>query len=301
LHREEDFAAQHSEYVEPVRTRFGDREVYECPPNGQGLIALMMLRLADRIGMSKGSEADRIHLLAEITKAAYHARDLYVADPAHGEVDVEHFLSDQWVERVLPHIDMRRAKPLATWDEVRHRDTVYLSVVDRDRNAVSFINSLFSGFGSGIFVPGCGVMLHNRGSSFRTQPGHPNAIAPGKRPLHTIIPGMVVENGRATMPFGVMGGQYQATGHVQFLSNVYDLGLDIQSASDAPRSFATEGRLEVERTVPPDVMDDLRGRGHELEIVDSPIGGCQAILIDHERGALLGASDHRKDGFALGY
>lgn len=301
LHSEEDFASQRSDYVEPVRTRFGDREVYECPPNGQGLIALMMLRLADRIGMPTGSEADRIHLLAEITKAAYHARDLHLADPAHGKVDVEHFLSDDWVERALPHIDMKRAKPLATWDEVRHSDTVYLTVVDRDRNAVSFINSLFSAFGTGIFVPGCGVMLHNRGSAFRTRPGHPNAIAPGKRPLHTIIPGMVVENGRAAMPFGVMGGHYQATGHVQFLSNVYDLGLDLQSASDLPRSFATEGRLEIEPTVAPEVLDDLRSRGHELEIVDSPIGGCQAILIDHERGVLLGASDHRKDGMALGY
>lgn len=301
LHSEEDFALQTSDYVEPIHAPFRDVDVYECPPNGQGLIALMMLRLADRLRAENLSSADRIHLLAEITKAAYHARDAYLCDPAHGEVPIEHLLSDDWVDRMVPHIDMARAKPLPSWDEVEHKDTVYLTVVDRDLNAVSFINSLFAAFGTGILVPGCGVMLHNRGSAFRTNPGHPNAIAPGKRPMHTIIPGMVVKNGRAVMPFGVMGGHYQAAGHTQFLGNVYDLGMDVQSASDAPRSFATEGRLEIEPTVPNDVMDDLRRRGHDLEIVGSPIGGCQAIMIDEERGALLGASDHRKDGFALGY
>jgi gamma-glutamyltranspeptidase/glutathione hydrolase len=173
-------------------------------------------------------------------------------------------------------------------------------VVDRELNAVSFINSLFGAFGSGIFAPKSGVLLHHRGSAFRTTPGHPNAISPGSRPLHTIIPGLVMKGGRAILPFGVMGGQYQATGHVDFLSKVFDLGLDIQQASDAPRSFATAGRLQLEPTFAPDVVEDLRRRGHEIEIVDSPIGGCQAILIDHQRGALFGASDHRKDGFALG-
>ena len=299
-HAEGDFAAQRSNWVEPIRTRFRDLDVYECPPNGQGLIALMMLNLADHVDLKGGSVADRTHILAEITKAAYHARDSHLCDPAHGELPVEHFLSQDWVKRVLPHIDGKRAKTLPTWDEVTHKDTVYLTVVDRDLNAVSFINSLFGAFGSGILAPKSGVLLHHRGSAFRTIPGHPNAIGPGKRPLHTIIPGMVMKDGRALMPFGVMGGQYQATGHVDFLSKVFDLGLDIQSASDAPRSFATEGRLQLEPTFAPDVVEDLRRRGHEIEIVDSAIGGCQAIMIDHERGALLGASDHRKDGFALG-
>ena len=299
-HTEADFARQRSQAVEPIRTGFRDMDVYECPPNGQGLIALMMLNLAQHVDLA-GPEADRTHILAEITKAAYHARDSHLGDPAHGDVPVEHFLSENWVRRVLPHIDSRRAKALPTWDEVAHNDTVYLTVVDRDLNAVSFINSLFSAFGSGILAPNAGVLLHHRGSQFRTVPGHPNAIGPGKRPLHTIIPGMVMKKGRALMPFGVMGGQYQSTGHVDFLSKIFDLGLDIQEASDAPRSFATEGRLQLEPTFAPDVVKDLRGRGHEIEIVDSPIGGCQAIMIDHERGALFGASDHRKDGFALGF
>lgn len=301
LHAADDFARQESDYVEPIRTQYKDVEVYECPPNGQGLIALMMLRVADRISMPSPSVADRIHLLAEMTKAAYHARDAYLCDPAHRRVPVERLLSDDWADAVASRIDMRRASSPLVWDEVEHADTVYLTVVDRDLNAVSFINSLFSGFGSGILVPGCGVMLHNRGSAFRTVPGHPNAIGPGKRPLHTIIPGMVVRDGRALMPFGVMGGQYQATGHVNFLSNVYDLGLDIQSASDAPRSFATAGRLEIEPTIAPEVAYELAERGHKVELVEAPIGGCQAILIDESRGALFGASDHRKDGLALGF
>ncbi len=142
---------------------------------------------------------------------------------------------------MLPRIDRERAAEPVLSDEVPHRDTVCLSVVDRDRNCVSFINSIFNSFGSGIYVPESGVLLHNRGLSFRFSPGHANSIAPGKRPLHTIIPGMVCRHGRAVMPFGVMGGQYQATGHVDFLNNVYGRGLDPQDASDTPRTFATEG------------------------------------------------------------
>ncbi len=301
LHAEADFADQRAVYETPIRTHYKGVEVYECPPNGQGLIALMMLALADKVSLPEDSPADRIHLLAEFTKAAYNARDRHLADPLHHPVAVEHYLSEEWSRRVVPRIDRDRASAPLHWDEVAHEDTVTLCVVDRDGNAVSFINSLFAAFGSGIFVAGCGVMLHNRGSAFRATPGHPNAIAPGKRPLHTIIPGMVMKGGEALMPFGVMGGHYQATGHAHFLSGVFDRGLDVQVASDAPRSFATGGRLEIEPTVPDEVAAELARRGHEVAVVDSPIGGCQAILIDRARGTLMGASDHRKDGMALGY
>ena len=301
LHAIEDFAAQRATVETPIATRFRDHDVYECPPNGQGLIALMMLRLAEKLDLATGSEADRIHLLAEITTAAYHARDAHLADPLHGPVAVEHFLSDAWTNRILPRIDRGRARRPLYWDDVPHTDTVCLSVVDRDRNAVSFINSIFNGYGSGIYVPESGILLHNRGLSFRFRPGHPNSIAPGKRPMHTIIPGMVCRDGRAVMPFGVMGGHYQATGHLGFLSNVLDRGLDIQAACDAPRSFATDGRLQVEPTVSAETLAELRRRGHEIDLQTVPIGGCQAILIDEARGALYGASDHRKDGIALGY
>ena len=303
LHTAADFAATRADYVEPISTRFRGVDVYECPPNGQGVIALMILGLLDELGMPEGPDrqADRIHLLAEATKAAYGARDAHLADPDHGDMAVAHFLSGDWARRMAPHIDRTRATPARFFDEIEHKDTVYLTVVDRDRNAVSFINSLFAGFGSGILAPQSGVMLHNRGMAFSTRSGHPNAIAPGKRPLHTIIPGMVVKDGRAVMPFGVMGGHYQATGHADFLAHVYEGGLDVQSASDQPRSFAFDGRLQLEPTVPSSVAASLAERGHELEMLDGPLGGCQAILIDDARGVLMGASDHRKDGMALGY
>ena len=301
LHEAGDFDAQRSETVEPIATRFCGHDVYECPPNGQGLIALMMLRLAEKLDLASQAEADRIHLLAEITKAAYLARDTYLADPRQVLVPLEALLSDAWVDSILPRIDRSRAGPPAFSDEVPHRDTVCLSVVDRDRNCVSLINSIFNAFGSGIYVPGSGVLLHNRGLSFRFSPGHANSIAPGKRPLHTIIPGMVCRDGRAVMPFGVMGGQYQATGHVDFLNNVYGRGLDPQDASDTPRTFATEGALQVEPTLSPGIVENLRARGHAIAVQTTPIGGCQSVLIDEARGALFGGSDHRKDGIALGY
>ncbi len=303
LHTMEDFAAQRSEYVEPISAPYGDHEIFECPPNGQGLAALMILRTLagyDLAG-SRYSEADRIHLLAEATKAAYRARDAFFGDPRMVPVAVEKFLSDDYAENIRRRIDLAHASDPVIWDEPEHKDTIYLTVVDRDRNAISFINSLFHDFGSGILAPESGVLLHSRGSMFRTIPGHPNAIAPGKRPLHTIIPAMVVKEGRAVMPFGVMGGNYQACGHANFISRVLDEGLDPQQAAEAPRSFAFGGVLQIETTISPEAAADLAKRGHKLERQVKPLGGCQAIWIDHRCGVLIGGSDPRKDGCALGY
>ncbi|MGH7191759.1 MAG: gamma-glutamyltransferase, partial [Acetobacteraceae bacterium] len=182
-----------------------------------------------------------------------------------------------------------------------HADTAYLAVVDRDGNAASFINSLFQSFGSGILAENSGVMLQNRGFGFNLVRGHPNAIAGGKRPMHTIIPGMLTKEGQAVMPFGVMGGHFQPVGQTLFLTNFLEYGLDIQEALDRPRVFPNAGKLEIERGLPLTTLAGLEGRGWPLTVVDRPHGGGQAIWIDREKGVLAGGSDPRKDGLALGY
>jgi gamma-glutamyltranspeptidase/glutathione hydrolase len=180
-------------------------------------------------------------------------------------------------------------------------DTVYISVVDEDRNAISFINSTYWAFGSGITCPETGVVLQNRGTSFRMDPAHPNALAPGKRPMHTIMPGMVTRNGRVVMPFGVMGGDYQPMGHAHLLTSVLDFGMDVQAALDSPRVFHDDGQLKVERGIPEATRSGLRALGHELAETPEPFGGGQAIWIDWDKGTLTGGSDPRKDGMAAGY
>ncbi len=300
-HSAEDFSAHASEYVTPISAKYRDYDIAECPPNGQGLAALMIMRTLAGFDVKSLSEADRIHLLAEATKAAYRARDAFFCDPAVGNIDTGSFLSDRYIDAIRTAIDMKRASTAEAWDDIEHRDTVYVTVVDRDLNAISLINSLFYPFGSGIYAPKSGVLLHNRGWSFRAKPGHPNSLGPRKRPMHTIIPGMMMQNGRTVMPFGVMGGHYQAAGHANLISNVLDLGFDIQAAAEAPRTFAFDGVLSLETTVSADIKDDLAARGHKVRWSEEPIGGCQAIRIDRERGVLLGASDHRKDGLALGF
>jgi gamma-glutamyltranspeptidase/glutathione hydrolase len=272
------------------------------PAGRQGLAALMILRTIEgmNFGEARYSEADRIHLLAEATKAAYRARDAYFCDPAYGPTATRAFLSDEWAAQTRSRISCERTTAPTLWDGAEHRDTVLVCVVDRDRNAVSLINSLFAPFGSGIFEPQTGILLHNRGTGFRTDPRHPSAIAPRKRPMHTIIPAMLYRDGRPVMPFGVMGGHYQATGHAHFISQILDHGRGIQAAADAPRSFAFDGKLSLESTIAPDIKDDLARRGHIVEWSDFAIGGAQAVWIDESRGVLFGASDHRKDGMALG-
>ncbi|MEQ8827520.1 MAG: gamma-glutamyltransferase, partial [Parvibaculum sp.] len=219
-----------------------------------------------------------------------------------GEVPVDWLLSEKLADELAARIDPdRRIDDLSTLRDPLNRDTVYLTVVDKDRNAVSFINSLFFGFGSGILAPGSGVMFQNRGSGFVMEEGHPNCVLGGKRPLHTIIPAMMVEKGRATMPFGVMGGAYQAVGHAHVVSNMLDYGMDVQEALDSPRAFPGAEALDVERGLSTEAREGLVARGHAVKDAVMPHGGGQAIFIDHERGTLIGGSDPRKDGAAVGY
>ncbi len=301
IHSIDDFARYRPEETAPITASYRGYTLAECPPNGQGLAALIMARLIESFDVASLSEVDRIHLLAEATKAAYRQRDALIGDPAHMVVSVEEVLSDAAIDALRAKIDMDRASPSEAYDLPPHRDTVYVSVVDAEGNAMSLINSIFHAFGSGIYAPKAGVLLQNRGAGFSLSLGHPNVLGPAKRPFHTIIPAMLLKEGRPVMSFGVMGGQYQATGHAMMLMQVIDKGLDVQMASDQPRSFVADGRLGLEPTIGPEVRSALDHKGHCTEYVEEPIGGCQAIWIDHDRGVLWGGSDHRKDGIALGY
>ncbi len=307
-HTMEDFASARGmgEYVTPVKTDYRGHTVYECPPNGQGIVALEILNILSGYNFSDMDplSVERLHLEIEASRLAYGDRDSVVADPARAQVPTDWMLSDEHADELRNTIAMDRAMseiPPAVLPT--HHDTIYLTVVDKDRNTVSFINSLFSGFGSGIMGPKSGVMLQNRGCGFVVEPGHPNCIEPGKRPLHTIIPGMVAKDGKATMPFGVMGGAYQALGHAHVLSNIIDFGMDVQEAIDFPRFMSAPNTkdVDVETGVPTDVRDGLKRLGHDLIDAARPIGGGQAIQIDWRAGTLAGGSDPRKDGCALGY
>ncbi|MFK5980532.1 MAG: gamma-glutamyltransferase [Rhizobiaceae bacterium] len=306
LHTMEDFAATSADYVTPIKTSFVDHEVYECPPNGQGIVALEILNIL--AGMDVGSldplSSERLHLEIEASRLAYADRDAALADPSKIDIPIDYWLSEEHAASLRGKIDRTKAMPVQPLSNlVRHDDTVYITVVDKDRNAVSFINSLFSGFGTGLMAPGTGVLLQNRGMGFQTDPNHPNCIAPNKRPLHTIIPGMLVKDDQAVMPFGVMGGHYQATGHVHLLHNLYIYGMDLQEAIEFPRVFPNPGGgiVDVEDGVPDAVKQELIDLGHKITRPIKAHGGAQAIQIDWQNSTLRGASESRKDGCAIGY
>ncbi len=302
-HTLDDFAKAAGQYVDPIKTSYKGYEVHECPPNGQGIAALLLLNIISEMGLDKMNplSPERLHLFIEAGRMAYAERNACVSDPDQIDVPVDTLLSAGFAARLRDKITPGQVMeaPVA---EIHGGDTVYLCVVDKDGNAVSFINSLFQSFGSGIVGPKSGVILQNRGLSFNLDPTHANCIQPGKRPMHTIIPGMVTRDSHAVMPFGVMGGQYQAFGHAYFLSNLFDCGMDLQEAMDLPRLFpAVSGPVEVESGMPKDVIKTLQGYGHKTVAPAKPIGGSQAIWIDRETGVLTGASDPRKDGHAAGY
>lgn len=305
LHTTDDFAATAGEYVTPIKTEFRGRTIYECPPNGQGVVALMILNILSRFKPKPDPlDIDNLHIEIEATRLAYAARDQFVADMKTSDVPVDYLLSDALADKLAAQIDLKKAiKPIPSLDVAEHRDTVYIAVVDEKRNCASFINSLFHPYGTGLMAPKSGVLFQNRGQGFVLKPGHPNAIAPRKRPLHTIIPGMVTEHGKVSLTFGVMGGHYQAMGHAYFLSKIFDHGLDLQTAIDLPRLFPLPGTaaVEMEGRLHDTVGAELVRRGFTIQPPERAIGGAQAIAIDWENGTLLGGSDHRKDGFALGF
>ncbi len=314
-----DLADHASEWVEPVSTSYRGYDVWELPPNGQGIAALQMLNLIephDVRGMGLGSP-EWYHLFVEAKKLAFADRAKWYADPAFSKLPIAELVSKPYAKERAKRLDMESAavdvppgNPL-----LERSDTVYLTVVDKDRNCCSFIQSNFAGFGSWIVPGDVGFVMQNRGELFALDDTHLNRLEPHKRPFHTIIPAMVTKDNKPWFCFGVMGGDMQAQGHVQVLVNMIDFGLNPQLAGDAARirhegsasptgdpAESNGGKVVVEPQVPEDAVAALRKRGHQVERArGGGFGGYQGILIDWERGTLFGATEARKDGCAAGY
>lgn len=302
-HTLDDFAATTCEYTQPISADYKGTELVEHPPNGQGATAILMNNILKHFDLPSMDPFGslRAHVEAEAAKLAYAARNTFIADEAHS-TGVDGMLASETAKRLADLIDPKKAlAPPASLSEQVHKDTVYITVVDKDLMSVSLIYSIFHSFGSGLASDKFGILFQNRGCGFTLEKGHPNEAAGGKRPMHTIIPGLLRRGGEVIMPFGVMGGAYQPNGHARFVSNLVDFGMHPQAAIDAPRSFSDEGELRVERGYSQSVRQELADLGHAVVTPDGPIGGAQAIYIDRETGVLHGASDPRKDGCALGY
>ncbi|NNE62655.1 MAG: gamma-glutamyltransferase [Gammaproteobacteria bacterium] len=300
----DDFANHETEWVTPISADYRGYRVYEIPPNGQGITTLMALNILRQTELSNlpHLSADHIHLLSEAFTLSMAERDRFIADPDFKDIPVDLLLSDDFAKSQYNRINMSRALTQPVKSAMpKHKDTVYLSVVDKDRNACSFINSVFYSWGSGLVAGNTGINLQNRGSGFSLEDGHFNQLEPGKRPMHTIIPAMVYRDDKPLLSFGVMGGQYQAMGQTYVLSNWIDYGMDVQESLDAARFFLYDGQLSLEAPIGPDIQRQLASRGHRIVSGEESHGGGQIIYIDWENGVLHGGSDPRKDGMAAGY
>lgn len=314
--RKADLAAHQSTWIEPVSVNYRGYDVYELPPNGQGISVLEMLNILEGYDLKKlgHNSADYLHLLVEAKKLAFEDRARYYADPDFAKASIKWLLTKDYAAQRRKLIDPKKASEhLDAGDPaLRTGDTVYLTVADTQGNMVSLIQSNMLEFGSGLVPDGLGFVLHNRGTSFTMQPGHANIYAPGKRPFNTIIPGFVLKNGEPFLSFGVMGGAMQPQGHLQVLCNIIDFGMNVQEAGDAARfshSGSSEpigtlmtdgGRLALESGISKEVRDELEKRGHHLAPTDF-FGGYQAIQWDAVNRIYRGASEMRKDGQAAGY
>jgi len=303
-----DLETYDSDWVTPLSTTYRGWEVFELPPNGQGIAALMMLNLLEHapIGSYGHNSVEALHLLIEAKKLAYADMAKHVCDPSCHAVPVEAMLSKNYAARRATEIrpDFANPEPLAGDLSPWGGDTTYLSVVDRDGNIVSLIQSNFANFGSGLVPEGAGFALQSRGGLFSFDPSHPNALAPRKRPLHTIVPGFM-SKGDVRIAFGIMGGWNQSQAHAQFVSNVVDHGMNIQAALEAARVTKltfTGNDVIAESRVPEPVRRGLASKGHEIEVqgeFSNLVGGGQSVMRDFDAGVNFGASDPRKDGAAI--
>jgi gamma-glutamyltranspeptidase/glutathione hydrolase len=296
-----DFEDHTSMWVEPVSTSYRGYDVWEIPPNSSGIVALMMLNILEGYDMASlgHNSADAIHRIVEAKKLAFADRDRYVADPDANSLPVTELISKAYGERRRALIDPSHASQVVNAGDPT--DTVYLTVVDKDRNAISLIESIFGGFGSKVVPADLGFALQNRGSGFSLEPGHLNSLEPHKRSLHTNMPAFVTKDGKPWLSFGVMGGDMQPQGHTQVLSNIIDFGMNLQEAGDAAR-VRHGGSVQVEPGVTDAVIAELERMGHRVRRAGGGgMGGYQAIMINPETGMLHAGTDPRKDGAAIGY
>lgn len=309
----EDLSSHHSQWVEPVSVNYRGFDVWELPPNGQGIAALQLLNILENKDFSEvrwGSE-EHLHLFTEAKKRVFEDRAKYYADMDMAEVPVEALLSKEYAAE-----NFNELKPYAsTYDagEISAGETIYLTVADKDGNMISLIQSNYRGMGSGMVPPGLGFMLQDRGELFSLEEGFNNTYEPGKRPFHTIIPAFITKDGAPLMSFGVMGGDFQPQGHAQIVMNMVDYGMNVQEAGDAPRwdhsggsspvtgPSTDKGEVHVESGIPYETVRGLMGRGHKVGFARGIYGGYQAIYRDPETGFYHGASESRKDGQAVGY
>ncbi len=316
--RKQDFEEHTSTWVDPVSVNYRGYDVYELPPNGQGIAALQMLNILEGYDLSsmEPNSAEVLHLMTEAKKLAFEDRAKFYADPSMADIPLSWLLSEEYAEERRMLIDENSANTVRAGNAPEDGDTIYLTTADSDGNVVSLIQSNYRGMGSGIVVPGTGFVFQDRGELFSLDPDHANVYEPGKRPFHTIIPAFVMKDGKPFLSFGVMGGGMQPQGHVQIITNIIDFGMNVQEAGDAarwrhtgstqPTDGADEyledgGTLNLESGVTYDVIRELIHKGHEVSFDVGGYGGYQAIMIDPETGVYYGASESRKDGQAAGY
>jgi gamma-glutamyltranspeptidase/glutathione hydrolase len=312
-----DFDEHRADWVEPVSTNYRGVDVWELPPNGQGIAALQILNVLESFDVKalKHGSADYVHLFVEAKKLAFADRAKFYSDPAFNDLPTRQLISKPYAKRQVARIDMKQAaKDVPAGDPIlAGGDTVYLTVVDKDRNCCSLIQSNYHGFGSQIVTGEVGFAMQNRGALFALDDEHLNRLEPHKRPFHTIIPAMATKNGKPWFCFGVMGGDMQPQGHAQVLVNLIDFGMNVQAAGDAARvrhlgsaqptgaAAAGVGTIQVESGISEETVNELRARGHKVVRVKGAFGGYQGIMIDWENGVLHAATESRKDGEAVGY
>ncbi len=311
----DDLARHHSEWIEPVSTTYRGYEVWELPPNGQGIVTLQMLNILEGYNLAEmgfGS-AEYMHLFTEAKKLAFEDRARYYADPVFYKTPVAQLISKKYAAERRKLINPDRAAQVYQPGRIEPANTIYLTVADRYGNMISLIQSNYRGMGSGMCPTGLGFVLQDRGESFSLEEGHPNCYAPGKRPFHTIIPAFITRDGKPWISFGVMGGDMQPQGHVQIIVNLIDFKMNLQEAGDAPRMYHTNsseptgeqmldgGILNLETGFAWDEIQKLLRKGHNIQYNLGGYGGYQAIMWDEKNKVYYGASESRKDGQAAGY